>query len=95
MVEEEAAAYPGVAADGRRRGEVYVLPQPGIFEPRFTLFSPSHLTFTDRGGSLALSILSSLPPFSLLSFTHLRCKLSFSSFLSRSFCLSHIAVIFL
>lgn len=40
-------------------------------------------------GSLALS-----PPFSLLSLTHLRCKLSFSSFLSRSFCLSCIAVIF-
>lgn len=50
MVEEkEPAAQPGVAADGRRRGEVYVLLQPEMFEPRFALFSPNHLTFTDRG----------------------------------------------
>lgn len=48
----------------RRRGEVYALPQPGIFEPRLALYSPSHLTFTDREGSLALSI---PPPFPLAS----------------------------
>lgn len=76
----------------RRRGEVYALPQPGIFEPRLALYSPSHLTFTDREGSLALSIPLPFPLASALA--HLRRKPSFSSFLSRSLCLSSIGVIF-
>lgn len=62
---EEKTATAGVA-DGKRRGEVYSLPQPGIFEPRLALYSRSHLTFTDRGESRAFhpppTLTSARPP---------------------------------
>ena len=63
--------------DCKRRGEVYSLPQPGIFEPRLALYSRSHLTFTDRGESRAFyplpTLASACPPsmqtfFLILSF---------------------------
>lgn len=57
--------------DCKRRGEVYSLPQPGIFEPRLALYSRSHLTFTDRGESrafYALPTLASACPPSMQTF---------------------------
>jgi len=75
----------------KERGSIRFTPTRDLRASLRPLLSvPPHL-HRSRGIS---RFLSSSSPFSLLSLTHLRCKLSFSSFLSRSFCLSCVAVIF-
>lgn len=92
MVEEKAATErEGVADEEKERGSIRFTPTRDLrASPRPLLSEPPHL-YRSRGESLALSI---PPPSLTLPLAHLRRKLSFSSFLSRSLRLSRIGVIF-